>query len=393
MSEIRLDAGRLGKIERTPQGGVRVSAALTRTGVLTYRNPDGSTRRELRPPDEVFREDSLATLRSAPVIEGHVAWITPTNYREHTLGHVADDSVRKDGATVASKLVIQDATALTRVDAGELSEVSLGYRLDYDKTPGVFEGQPYDGVQRNIRYNHVALLPSGGGRAGRDIGLRFDASDAAESVAACDDFPVSPPAQKTGDTPGGTKQMKIRFDGKDYDVSTPDGVAALAKAGDDLRAELAKVRTDADKAQARADSLDTDLTKVKAEAADTKRFDAAVAARVELEGAARTVLGAQFDTKGKSDREIKISVIRADAKEFKDEGKSDDYVAARFDAVVEKGVRADSITSVIDGLGTVRKAAPAVREDADDAIDPEKSRLAMREANANAWQKPAHAES
>jgi hypothetical protein len=185
MAEKRFDAGRLGKVERTPQGGVRVPAALTRVGILTYRNPDGSTRREYRPPSEVFRADSLDTLRSAPVTEGHRAWVTPENYRSVNLGQVAEGSIRQDGQAVASKLVIQDGDALARVDSGELSEVSLGYTLDYDPTPGMTpSGERYDGVQKNIKYNHVALLPAGGGRAGRDIALRLDSADAA---AVCDD--------------------------------------------------------------------------------------------------------------------------------------------------------------------------------------------------------------
>jgi hypothetical protein len=179
----RFDAGRLGKAERTPQGGARVAATLTRAGVLTYRNPDGTTRKELRPPDEVFRTDSLATLRGAPVTIGHVALVTPANFRELVRGHVSDE-VRRDGAFVTSSLMLQDDEALTRIDAGELVELSAGYTLDYLPEPGTYKGERYDGVQRNVRYNHVALLPAGGGRAGRDVGLRLDSAS-----AACDDWP------------------------------------------------------------------------------------------------------------------------------------------------------------------------------------------------------------
>lgn len=191
--------------------------------------------------------------------------------------------------------------------------------------------------------------------------------------------------------------MIIRLDGKDYDLSKPSELAAFTIALEKSRTDAAEAikltKIEADKLQARLDAATTDLTKLRTDASDTKRFDAAVAQRVELEGAARTVLGTAFDPKGKTDRELMVEVVRADAKEFKDDGKSDDYVRARFDTVLEKGVRADSITTVIDNLSSVRRPLETVRQDSKDAVDPEKSRLDMLERNANAWRKPATTES
>jgi hypothetical protein len=47
--------------EPTPQGGIRARGRFTRSGVLDYDLPDGTTRREWRPPEEVF----------APVVRPH----------------------------------------------------------------------------------------------------------------------------------------------------------------------------------------------------------------------------------------------------------------------------------------------------------------------------------
>src|SRR5262245_16851059 len=124
---FRIDAiGKLGRAVRTPQGGARIPAALTRSGILTYKNPDGSTRREYRPPSEVFSTTHLDSFKSAPVTEGHRAWVTPSNYQTVSLGHVADGSVRRDGDKVAAELVVNEADALERVDTGELRDVSAG---------------------------------------------------------------------------------------------------------------------------------------------------------------------------------------------------------------------------------------------------------------------------
>lgn len=183
----RYDAGRLERAERTPQGGIRAPAYLTRVGVFEYRNPDGSIRRELRPPDEVFAAESLATLRGAPVTHLHVAEIDAKNWQLHTKGHVADDSVRRDGNFVAADLVIQDARIVEMIERGELVEISLGYQAIMDETPGVWEGQPYDAVQRSIVYNHAALGPKNWGRAGSKVALRLDSRGDAIPPCAEDD--------------------------------------------------------------------------------------------------------------------------------------------------------------------------------------------------------------
>ena len=51
-----------------------------------------------------------------------------------------------------------------------LRELSLSYFYDPDMTPGEWNGTPYDGVMRNIRGNHLALVDKG--RAGRDVAVR-----------------------------------------------------------------------------------------------------------------------------------------------------------------------------------------------------------------------------
>lgn len=363
----RYDAGLLGKIERTPQGGARIPAVLTRVGILPYRNRDGSPRLEFRPPEEVFRQDSLATLRSATVTEGHSTWVTPETWQGHARGHVAESSVRQDGDLVVAELVVQASTPLKRIDTSELRELSCGYECDYDPTPGEWNGQRYDGVQRNIRYNHVALLGANEGRAGRECAMRLDSA-----TAVCDEFPA-PAGQQPPGTREGIKTMQIRIDGKDYDVSKPEGVTALHAAFDAQREALATANTSLAKEKGRADGLDAELKKEREEF--PKRLDSAVSARVALETSAATIIGSEFsnkrkDDKGqevaKTDREIMVEVVRADSASFDATGQPDEYVRARYDIVREKGKRADSIGSVLEQVQQVKDAVPAPvkREDA-----------------------------
>lgn len=55
-----------------------------------------------------------------------------------------------------------------QIDQGKV-ELSPSYKCDYDFTPGVFEDQEYDAVQRNIRGNHLALVKKG--RTGPDVAV------------------------------------------------------------------------------------------------------------------------------------------------------------------------------------------------------------------------------
>ena len=49
--------------QKTDEGFIRDKPVIGRTGVLVYRNADGSERREYRPPEEAFDKDSLASLK------------------------------------------------------------------------------------------------------------------------------------------------------------------------------------------------------------------------------------------------------------------------------------------------------------------------------------------
>ena len=51
----------------TPEGFLLDSPIVARTGIYTYLQPDGSVRREYRPPDEVFAEDALVSFKGKPL--------------------------------------------------------------------------------------------------------------------------------------------------------------------------------------------------------------------------------------------------------------------------------------------------------------------------------------
>lgn len=68
---------------------------------------------------------------------------------------------------LTNSLVIWRQEDIDNVEAQEKCELSCSYAYDPDMTPGEYKGLRYDGVMRNIRANHVALVKEG--RAGPDV--------------------------------------------------------------------------------------------------------------------------------------------------------------------------------------------------------------------------------
>ncbi len=118
----------------------------------------------LRDPQEL--EKAVATFNNIPLLNKHVPFDVGTYDPEDVVGSTGTDAVF-EAPFLRNSLVVWDALAIAGVKTGDQEELSSAYRYDADMTPGVFENQPYDGVMRNIRGNHIALVEKG--RAGPDV--------------------------------------------------------------------------------------------------------------------------------------------------------------------------------------------------------------------------------
>jgi len=366
---LRLDRTPLGNVAKTAQGGIKVEATLTRSGVFEYQTPSGVIR-EYRPPSEVARADALATLKGAPITVRHPpAKVDPSNFRRFSAGHVGDD-VRPEGHQIAATLYVQDAEAIRAIEAGT-REASCGYHCDVDETPGVVPageqdaGKPYDRVQRNMTYNHLALVDAG--RAG-DARLRLDSSDEPIIVEE-------------------SRKMKELIEGVEYETGTPAHAAACDRRDLKLRqdaadrAQLLKERDEAKKAakevQDRLDALEAHVKKM----ATPEAFDRAVAQRLAIVEKARKVLGAEFKADGLTNNAImRAAVDKAYPDERLDDKIDRNYVAGLFrgirtDEADRAQVRNDAADKLLRGtkpistaVGNVRSLAQ-VRADAMESSD------------------------
>lgn len=325
----RYDAVQIAKARVDDDGFLHDTPVLTKTGVFVYRNPDGSTRREYRPPDEVFNADSLASYRGKPITIRHptAGEVTPKTVRGLSVGTIMSEG-RKDGDNVVGDIVIQDPSAI-----GNYRELSLGYRLDVEYNPGVVPstGEPYDYIQRNIKINHLAVVPAA--RAGRDARLNLDGDEISEY-----------------ESEGKKRMEKIRVDGIEYEAA-PEVINFLKKEtsradaaetkGTELQKRLDGVTAERDGLKVKVDAFPAELEKVRKDGAD--KLNAAVKDRVELLQTAEKFNIDKADEM--PDKDIKIAVIKAvRGDEFDAKDKSDDYVNAAFD-FAKSDKRADNMAN------------------------------------------------
>ena len=172
MKHKRIDSISVDQTYYTDEGYLVDHPIVTTCGIFEYKNDDGSTRRELRLPEDVFDEKSLESYKGKPIIITHDAGeVDKENVRREQIGTIMSKGYR-DGDNVRCEIIIHDTNALKRCG---LKELSLGYSLDTDDTPGVYRGEKYDCVQKNIEINHLALV--GEARAGEAARLNIDSKD------------------------------------------------------------------------------------------------------------------------------------------------------------------------------------------------------------------------
>ena len=319
MEAIRYDRTEI-KATRTDEGYLIDTPIVGRVGIQMYKNADGTIRRELRPPEEVFKADSLKSFAGKPVTDEHPGEpVTAKNAKRLSVGTMQGEG-RQDGDNVVAPIIVHDGEMIDKILKGGKRELSLGYKVDLEETPGVWNGQEYDAIQRNIRVNHLAIVPRG--RAG-NARLNLDRHDA---VSFNPEEENSMPTDNLG---------RIRLDsGLEYQAA-PEVIVEVEK----LRKDKADLETRADGLQKQIDTVtaERDTLKSQVATADQLRADALEKARAEIKARAELDKVAEtfkVDGAGKTDREVKELVIKSVRADADLTGKSDDYVNAAFDLTV-----------------------------------------------------------
>ena len=119
------------------------------------------------PLDTLSDPHAIRSLEGMPVVAYTHEWAGPdTAYKQ--VGSVAG-TPRIEGPYLTGEIVVTDKGTMEAIKAGELSDISSAYTAFYTMEPGEYDGAHYDGRKSQLRYNHIALLRPGEGRAGRDV--------------------------------------------------------------------------------------------------------------------------------------------------------------------------------------------------------------------------------
>lgn len=415
LEELRFDRGTISPTwEKTPEGFLRVKATFSRTGCQRYRRQDGSQVVEYRPEEEVAKRDSILSLGGLPVtLEHPPQLLTPENTRQYQRGSTGTEVVYDNGF-IRGVVTLTDAEAIQAVERGDARELSVGYRVQVDHTPGITpDGERYDCIQRQISGNHVAVTKEG--RAGPEVRLHMD------SATSIDD-PLTPDSEEAHEMTtavaalssatealAGALKTATRADAKpkapameDPEEASEDPKEEMAETPEEemveeeeempspaakhgrkdsatpvARAEYNRVVAELEESQRlhqadlgrmdaiaeRLDELEGEL-EARTDGASTENLDALIEQRLELLEKANELAGERIDHAGLSTREIQIAAMeKADIDTARFSERSDDYVEAAFDNYVESGTgRFDTADALSKLLGNA-SAAPGAEKD------------------------------
>ena len=320
---------------KTAEGFLVGKACLTGVGVFSYKEPDGSIIRVLRPKDEV--EKSVSGLNMKPITSKHPKeFVDADNSNKYTVGAVGTD-VYFDGYNAYATISINDAAAVKAVEDKEFQALSCGYDCEREYTPGVWQGVEYDAIQRNIVYNHVALVEEG--RAGDSVRLRIGVTDSMDDTTHKKEAHVA--------------LKKTTLDGVEREAEA-EVIVALTHAKNDAKDKAAKIEslnTEISKLQGERDALKEEVKKAKS---DDSAIQKAVDERVALLDTARKFGVETKDAKDASS--IRKAVIGKAFPSMNLDGKDDSYLVAVFDtakASLESSQNSTNITTATDSRTVV----------------------------------------
>ncbi|MDN7433699.1 DUF2213 domain-containing protein [Burkholderia multivorans] len=250
----------------TPEGFLLCEdVPVARTGEMLYAagevpveaGPDGLIRIS-RTPEEVFRDETLASCAGKPVTLDHPDdFVTPATYSQ--LGKGVMLNIRRgeglENDLILADLLITAQDAITAVQEEQIEEVSLGYEADYEQV------SPGRGVQRNIVVNHVAIVPRG------RCGPRCAIGDKEPEMKTKD----SKPPRRSAWLDRLMKAMRAK-DAEGVEEALEEGQKAM-----DEESEEERKKSEAAEAGKTGDALSQILTRLKAMDEDIQELKKAVA--------------------------------------------------------------------------------------------------------------------
>lgn len=361
-------------LRETPEGYLIGKAVVTNIGVFEYQNADGSIIRELRPPEEVFRPESMWSLRGKPITNDHPGEaVTVDNIKKYAVGKTEGDPIW-DAYYLSIGLVFDDKQTIQDIRKGKRA-LSCGYSCKLDYTSGVWCGSMYDAIQRDIVYNHLSLVDKG--RAGDATRLRID-SAGAYVIHTTKEVPMAEKALRN-----------ITIDNAEYQAEDKviEAYNAERARSDELQGKLDAFIAEKSAIVAEKDSLTEKVASLqkqideKKDAVDPSVVDGLVKERLFLIEVAKKADVAVKDSD--SNKDIMVAVIKAKAPKASLDGANDVYIQTRFKIVAED-MEVEKQDSATQEVRAIKQNEPATEENKDTI---EAKRQAYIEQMKTAWKK------
>lgn len=318
------------------RGYLPCTLLITRIGNHQGIDDDGNVVEIMRHPDELFKEESLETLKNCPITnehpvdhEGNPVFLDSSNTGDYQIGYtgeqlrIVNNSDIECNGVLTNKWAIQEAL-------GQKRGVSTGFKAKTCEKPGSYSDEngntwAYERFYQDIKYNHVCIttMPRIVG-----MGLKFDSSGIFIKEAL--------------------KMVKKLIDGETFEV--PEGLSLKL---DSLLARPEKSKLDEALGQiaalelARKD-LSEKLKKAESDlesASCPKKIDSIVNERMSLIQEISAHMPEDFKYDGLSNDEIKLGFLKTVHPEVETEGKSPEFLKGMYSmvrALSDKSLKTDS---------------------------------------------------
>lgn len=162
-------------LKKTPEGYLTGNVNVTGAGVFRYLGDSGKFVGRLRSVEEVKK--ATESINCKPVTLQHPNQpVSLDNIDDLQVGMSSNDA-SFDGLNNHVTITVTSPKAIKAIENGEVKAISMGYKCDVVDNAGVWQGSKHEQEQRDIVYNHIALVREG--RAGDQV--RFCVGDSAEA--------------------------------------------------------------------------------------------------------------------------------------------------------------------------------------------------------------------
>lgn len=344
--------------KQTKEGYLLAMPRVARTGIQLYRGievgePNKQVVRLYRPDSEVFSRRSVSGYARKPVtLEHPPELVTADNWAKYAVGSL-DGEIVRDGEFIRVPLMVMDSDAVRAINDGK-KELSAGYEMIIDWTPGrTALGEDYDGIQRQIVINHVAITDSARGGTRLRIGDAYLGDIPRLATKRGTNMPTESTTILVGD-----KRVTVEVEGAPIILralkDANDAISDSSSKNKDLEEELAKEKAKNKKTEDALKTVQSELAatisakdaviatkdaevatlrqQMNDSALTPQKLDQIVKERAEIIDKAKKLYGDRVMIEGKTNTEIMRQVVDARVGAGA-KGWSDENVRISFDTL------------------------------------------------------------